>query len=84
MRPAATCIWIPVIGCLGACAANPMRHDDVMAALVASALSAPGRFPIQPARYRSGILATDFPIDMLIDSVRRHRPAVRHREFVFE
>ena len=46
MRPAATCIWIPVIGCLGACAADPMRHDDVMAALVASALSAPGASPI--------------------------------------
>ena len=81
MRPAATCIWIPVIGCLGACAANPMRHHDVMAALVASALSAPGASPIQPPDIDPA-LATE--TDMLIDSVRRHRPAVRHRKFVFE
>ena len=81
MRPAATCIWIPVIGCLGACAADPMRHDDVMAALVASALSAPGASPIQPPDIDPAIATEP---DMLIDSVRRHRPAVRHREFVFE
>ena len=81
MRPAATCIWIPVIGCLGACAAVPMRHDDVMAALVASALSAPGASPIRPPDIDPAIATEP---DMLIDSVRRHRPAVRHREFVFE
>ena len=81
MHPAATRLWIPVIGCLGACAADPMRHDDVMAALVASALSAPGASPIQPPDIDPALAMEP---DMLIDSVRRHRPAVRHREFVFE
>ena len=81
MRPAATCIWIPVIRCLGACAADPMRHDDITNGLLNSALSATGASPVQPPDTDPAIATEP---DMLIDSVRRHRPVVHHREFVFE
>ncbi len=81
MHPAATRLWIPVMLLLGGCADDPTRHDDIMDGLVASALSAPGASPIQPPDIDPAIATEP---DMLIDSVGRHRHAVRHREFVFE
>ena len=81
MRPAASCLWIPVIGCLGACAANPAPDDDFMAALVASALAESAAAalprPALPAPFSAAdILADpDFPID----SIRWHGEMVDHR-----
>ena len=81
MRPAATCLWIPVIGCLGACAANPAPDDDFMAALVASALAestavALPRPALPPTESAADILAEP---DFLIDSIRWHGEMVDHR-----
>ena len=81
MRPAATCLWIRVIGCLGACAATPAPDDDFMAALVASALAdsaAAARPPpaLPPPESAADILADP---DFLIDSIRWHGEMVDHR-----
>ena len=76
MRPAATCLWIPVIGCLGACAANPAPDDDFMAALVASAL-AESAAPALPATESAADILVE--PDFLIDSIRWHGETVDHQ-----
>ena len=81
MHPAATRLWIPVMLLLAGCADDPTRHDDIMDGLLNNALSAPGASPIQPPDIDPTIATEP---DMLIDSVRRQRPVVRHGEFVFE